>query len=81
MGCECSLDSRGYIADTPECKQLVDIFQSNPSEKTHRKAIHTWKDLGAFEIGKHIVDSKVIMNTKLRVSIDPSVEEKDIYQG
>ena len=57
MGCECSLDSRGTIADTPECKQLVDIFKSNPSDKTHRKAIHTWKDLGAFEIDKHIINS------------------------
>ena len=81
MGCECSLDSRGTIADTPECKQLIDIFKSNPSDKTHRKAIHTWKDLGAFEIDKHIIDSKVIMNTNLRVFKDPSAEGKDIYQG
>ena len=81
MGCECSLDSRGTIADTPACKDLIDIFKSNPSEKAHRKAMHTWKDIGFFEIDKHILDSKVILNDKIKIQKEPSIKDNDIYQG
>ena len=70
--CACSSDHRGSIADTPEVKELLEIFKKAPSEKTHRKAIHTWKDIGIFEVDKLITDSKIILNEKYTIAKLPS---------
>ena len=43
--------------------------------------MHTWNDVGVFEIDKLIIDSKIIFNEQYEICKVPTELDNEIYAG